>query len=116
MIEEYILNAPSMGVTGHGTVDLFAKKIDLKVLVSPFNTADYVVKKTPIIRGLLGGTLVSIPVKVKGNIENPEISYLSPSAVGKKLLNTTKRVLKTPTRILKRKKNTKEESDTKNEN
>jgi len=29
----------------------------------------------PIIRGILGGTLVSIPVKVKGDIENPMISY-----------------------------------------
>ena len=115
MIDEYVLDAPSMGVTGRGTVDLPAKELDIKVLVSPFNTADYVVKKIPIIRGLLGGTLVSIPVKVTGDIENPKISYLSPSAVGKKLLNTTKRVLKTPSRILKRKKNTKEKSDTKNE-
>ncbi len=115
MIDEYVLDAPSMGVTIHGTYDLTEKKVDLKVLVSPFNTADFVVKKTPIIRGLLGGTFVSIPVKVKGNIENPKISYLSPSAVGKKLLNTTKRVLKTPTGMLRKTKNIKEESDTKNE-
>ena len=100
-IDEYILDAPSMGVTGHGTVDLFAKELDLKILVSPFNTADFVVKRIPIIRGLLGGTIVSIPVKVKGDIENPEISYLSPSAVGKKLLGITKSVLKTPVRIIK---------------
>ena len=46
-------------------------------------------------------TIISIPVKVKGDIENPKISYLSPSAVGKKLLNTTKRVLKTPVKIIK---------------
>jgi hypothetical protein len=101
MLNEYALDAPSMRVTGNGTVDLFAKKLDLEILVSPFNTADYVVRKTPIIRGLLGGTLVSIPVKVTGNIENPKISYLSPSVVNKKLLNTTKRVLKTPVKIIK---------------
>jgi hypothetical protein len=90
-----------MRVNGQGTVDLLEKKLDIEVLVSPFNTADFIVKKTPIIRGLLGGTLVSIPVKVKGDMENPNISYLSPSAVGKKLLNTTKRVLKTPMKIIK---------------
>ena len=90
-----------MGVTMHGTVDLFAKKLDLEVLVSPFKTADFVVKKTPIIRGLLGGTFVSIPVKVKGDIEAPKISYLSPSAVGRKLLNTTKSALKVPVKIIK---------------
>ncbi len=101
MIDEYALYAPSMRVNGQGTVDLLEKKLDIEVLVSPFNTADFIVKKTPIIRGLLGGTLVSIPVKVKGDMENPNISYLSPSAVGKKLLNTTKRVLKTPMKIIK---------------
>ena len=101
MINEYIIDAPSMGVTVQGTFDLTEKEVDLKVLVSPFKTVDFVVKKTPIIRGLLGGTLVSIPVKVKGNIENPKISYLSPKSVGKKLLNTTKRTLKAPVKIIK---------------
>jgi hypothetical protein len=101
MLNEYVLDAPSMGVTSHGTFDLTEKNVDLKVLVSPFKTVDFVVKKIPIIRGLLGGTLVTIPVRVKGDIENPKISYLSPSAVGKKLLNTTKHVLKAPMKIIK---------------
>ena len=101
MINEYVMDATSMGVTSHGTYDLTENKVDLKVLVSPFKTVDFVVKKTPIINGLLGGTLVSIPVKVKGNIENPKISYLSPKSVGKKLLNTTKRTLKAPIKIIK---------------
>jgi hypothetical protein len=57
-----------MGVTSRGTIDLFAKEVDLKILVSPFKTVDFVVRKIPIIRGLLGGTLVTIPVIVKGNI------------------------------------------------
>ncbi len=96
IIDAYALDAPSMGVTGHGTVDLFAKELDLKILVSPFNTADFVIKKIPIIRGILGGTLVSIPVKVKGDMKDPKISYLPTSAVSRKLLNTTKRVLEVP--------------------
>ncbi len=101
LLNEYILDAPSMGVTMDGSVDLFQKKLDLKVLVSPFKTADFVVKKTPIIRGLLGGTLISIPVKVNGDIESPKITYLSPSAVGMKLLNTTKNILSAPVKIIK---------------
>jgi hypothetical protein len=103
MIDAYALDAPSMGVTGQGTVDFFEKKVDIQILVSPFNTADHVIRKIPVIRGILGGTLVSIPVKVKGDIKDPDISYLSPSDVSKKLLNTTKRVLKIPVNIIKRK-------------
>ena len=101
MINEYIMDAPSMGVTSHGTYDLTKNEVDLKVLVSPFKTVDFVIKKPPLINGLLGGTLVSIPVKVKGDIEHPKISYLSPASVGKKLLNTTKRTLKAPVKIIK---------------
>jgi hypothetical protein len=103
-IDKYALDAPSMGVHGYGTYDLFAKKIDVELLVSPFNTTDSVIKKIPVVRGVLGGTIVSIPIQVKGDIENPKISYLSPSAVGKRLLNTTKRILKTPVNLIKRKK------------
>ena len=69
--------------------------------MSPFKAVDFVVKKTPLINGLLGGTLVSIPVKVKGDIENPNISFLSSMSVGKKLLDTTKRTLKAPLKIFK---------------
>jgi uncharacterized protein YhdP len=101
MIDAYAIDAPSMGVTGRGTIDLFAKEVDIKLLVSPFNTADFVIKKTPIIRGILGGTLVSIPIQVTGDFEKPKISYLSPSSVGKKLLNITKRVFKAPVKIIK---------------
>ena len=103
MIDAYALDAPSMGVTGQGTVDLFEEKVDIQILVSPFNTADRVIRKIPVIRGILGGTLVSFPVKVKGDYKDPDISYLSPSDVSKKLLNTTKRVLKTPVNIIMRK-------------
>ncbi|MBC8548064.1 MAG: AsmA-like C-terminal region-containing protein [Candidatus Brocadiales bacterium] len=101
VIDAYALDAPSMGVTGHGTVDLFAKELDIELLVSPFNTADFVIKKTPIISGILGGTLVSIPIQVKGDLKSPKISYLSPSSVSKKLLNITKGVFKTPVKIIK---------------
>ena len=102
-IDEYALDAPSMRVHGLGTIDFFAKKLDIEILVSPFTTADSIVKKIPVIRGILGGTIVSIPLQVKGDMEDPKLSYLSPSSVSKNLLNTTKRILKAPFNILKQK-------------
>ncbi|GAX60693.1 hypothetical protein SCALIN_C13_0210 [Candidatus Scalindua japonica] len=101
MINEYVLDAPSMRVTSHGSVDIFANELDLELLMSPFKTVDFIINNIPIIRGILGGTLVSIPVKVKGDIENPMISYFPFSVVGRKLLNTTKRALNTPANIIK---------------
>ena len=89
-IEKMFIDGSSMGVAGHGNVDLPGKKIDLKVLVSPFKTVDFFVKKIPVVGKLLGGSLVSIPVGIKGSIENPNFSILSPSAVGQKLLDITR--------------------------
>ncbi|MDR4499504.1 MAG: AsmA-like C-terminal domain-containing protein [Candidatus Scalindua sp.] len=100
-LENLFIDGSSMGITSRGKVDLIGEKIDLKVLVSPFKTVDFVVEKIPVVGKLLGGTLVSIPVGIKGDIENPNISYLSPSAVGKKLLDITVNTLKAPVEIIK---------------
>lgn len=100
-LEEVFIDGSSMGITSCGNVDLMGKKIDLKVLVSPFKTVDFVVRKIPLIGKLLGGNLVSIPVRITGDIENPSFSYLSPKAVGKKLLDITTGILKAPVKIIK---------------
>jgi hypothetical protein len=44
--------------------------------------------------------VVSIPVRVLGPLENPEIIPLSPSAVGSELFGLIKRTLMLPLRII----------------
>jgi hypothetical protein len=53
-----------------------------------------------LLRYVLGGTLVSIPVRVSGNIADPDVAPFSPTAVGSDLLGLIRRTLKVPFRII----------------
>ena len=100
LLGELTMDAPSMGIAATGEVDFIKRTEDLKVLVSPFGTVDAVVRKIPILRYILAGTLVTIPVAVRGDISDPKVTPLEPAAVGEELLGIVERTLKVPARIL----------------
>jgi hypothetical protein len=99
-LEEASVNAPSMGIAATGDVDLLGKDTDLKVLVAPFTTLDWIIRRIPVVRYILGGTLVSIPVTVKGDILDPKVTPMSPTAVGEGLLGVMTRTLKLPVKAV----------------
>ena len=96
LIGELTMDAPSMGIAATGEVDFLRREEDLQVLVSPFGTVDAVVRKIPVLGYILGGTLVSIPVAVRGDIDDPKVTPLEPAAVGKGLLGIVERTFKAP--------------------
>jgi hypothetical protein len=94
------MDAPSMGIAATGEVDFIRREEDLKVLVSPFGTVDAVVRNIPILGYILGGTLVSIPVAVRGDIDDPKVTPLDPAGVGEGLLGIVERTFKAPAHII----------------
>jgi hypothetical protein len=48
----------------------------------------------------MGGTLISIPVRVSGDLTNPDVVFLSPTAVGSRILNLLKNIVKLPVDII----------------
>jgi hypothetical protein len=100
LVKEAAIDAPSMGIAATGEVDLLRETVDFQVLVAPFRTADAVIRRIPIVRDILNRTLVSIPVTVKGDIRNPTVTPLNPSAVEKGLLGIVERTLEIPARLL----------------
>ena len=100
LLGELTMDAPSMGIAATGEVDYIRREEDLKVLVSPFGTVDAVVRKIPILRYILAGTLVTIPVAVRGDLSDPKVTPLEPAAVGEELLGIVERTLKVPARII----------------
>jgi hypothetical protein len=62
---------------------------------------DRIVRNIPLVGSILGGTLVALPMKVKGDVGNPEISYFSPSAIGSRLLGIMKNIMKLPLKLIK---------------
>jgi len=99
VLGEATLDAPSMRIFATGEVDIATRESDLNVLVAPFRTADAVVRRIPVFGYILGGRLVSIPVKVTGDIARPKISPLAPSAVGSVILGIAERALKFPVKM-----------------
>ena len=87
-------------VACEGDIDLVDDKMNLVILVAPFKTIDRIVKKIPLIGSVLGGKIVSIPFRAKGDIDNPTVIPLSPTAVGSGVLGIMERTLKLPITII----------------
>lgn len=96
VIERALMDSPNMKMAGEGHVDLATRKADLVVLVSPLRTLDRIVGNVPVLGKVLGGSLISIPVQVSGDIADPDVIPLSPTAVSSGLLSTMKRIMQLP--------------------
>lgn len=100
-ITEAVLDGPSLKVVCEGHIDLVLSKLDLQVLVIPVMAVDSVINKIPLVSYLLGDKYVSIPIKVKGDISDPKIEQLSPSALRFGLLGIIKQTLNIPVTLIK---------------
>jgi hypothetical protein len=99
-LQEAVMDGSSMNMVGLGDVDLVEGKLELTVLVAPLKTVDFIVRNIPIVGHILGGNLVSIPYKVDGDIEEPDVTPIPPSAVGSGLLGIMERTLTLPVTIM----------------
>ena len=100
VLTEATMDAPSMKMVAEGTIDVLAGTIDVTLLAAPLKTVDKVVSRIPILGGIVGGSLLTIPVKVKGPLRDPSVTPLDPSAVGDGLLRVMTRIVKLPVRLL----------------
>ncbi len=99
-IEEGILEASVMGILARGYLDLGNETLDLNAFVSPLKTINQVVRRIPILGYVMGGSLVSIPVKISGNMSDPQITFMSLSAIGSETLGIVERIFKLPIKLV----------------
>ncbi|HWR71614.1 MAG TPA: AsmA-like C-terminal domain-containing protein [Nitrospirota bacterium] len=97
---EAVLKSPVINMVGRGSINLPGRTMDLTLLAAPFTTVDAVVKWIPLIGEILGGSLVSIPVRIKGPLNDPEVTTLPVSSIGEGLLGMMKRTLTLPFKII----------------
>ena len=100
VISEAIIDGTTMQLVGQGEIDVAKNGINLTVLVAPFKTVDYLVSKIPLVNYVLKDTLISIPLRITGKLDDPKIVILSPTAVGKGVLGIMKRTLFLPVKII----------------
>jgi hypothetical protein len=99
-VERAYIGGQSLDIIAEGEIDLVKQKMDLVVLVAPFSTLNWVIRHTPIIGKIMGGTLISIPVRVSGELANPDVVFLSPTAVGTRILDIMENIIKLPVEII----------------
>jgi hypothetical protein len=82
-----------------GKIDLSKRKVDVTALVAPMRTVERVVDAAPVMGKVLGEAFVTLPVRISGDLADPTVVLLSPSAVGEELFGVMKRVVKLPLTI-----------------
>ncbi len=87
-------------VMTEGEFNLIDRTLDLTLLVSALKAVDTIVKHIPIFDHIFQGTLIAIPINVKGDESNPEVSTLSPSAFSSRAMGILERTLKAPVKII----------------
>jgi hypothetical protein len=100
VLEKAYIGGKSIDIIAQGEADLAAQKLDLVVLVAPFSTINWIIRHIPLVSSIMGGTLISVPVKVSGDLSNPDVTFLAPSAVGTRLLNLLENILELPVKII----------------
>ncbi|MGB5158179.1 YhdP family protein [Desulfobacterium sp. N47] len=100
VLSKFIIDGASMAIVCTGNIDISNNKADLMVLISPFKTVDLIVKYIPVVSQILGGNIITIPFRVLGKIEDPDVIPLSPTAVGSSLLNMLQRTIAIPVKII----------------
>ena len=100
-LKETALNGPSIKMVCEGSIDVERRTVDLTLLVAPLKSVDTVVSHIPLVNKVLGGSLVTVPVKVTGPLDDPAVIPLDPSAVGSELLGFMKRTLHLPLQLIR---------------
>lgn len=100
LIEKLYMDGETLDILGHGEVDMGQETLNLELLAAPFKTADTVVKNIPGLNYLLAGSLVAIPVSIKGKWDDPGVRVMSASSVGSSLLNLGKRTIKSTFKLI----------------
>jgi hypothetical protein len=100
IIKEATLDGHTLQMAAQGEIDLAEGKVDLTVLVAPLRTVDRIINLIPLVRYVFAGTLLSLPVKVSGDLKDPKVTALSPSAIGSELFGMMKRTLGLPFRVI----------------
>lgn len=101
ILEEVILEGPSMNIFCIGDLDLQENTMDLTVTVAPFRTVDAIIGHIPLIGDILGGELITLPMRVTGKLDEPVVNPISPEAVGERMVDIMKRTLTLPFRMIR---------------
>jgi hypothetical protein len=99
---DFLIDSPSMLITGDGTIDVVKKTVQGDLVVSPLVTVDSVIDKIPILRNILKkkkqGFLYAA-YKVSGPLDDPDVSVSFVNSIGGKAVEILRNILTLPLEI-----------------
>ena len=98
-LTEGTLYGPTIGIVASGQVDLGTSQMDVKMLVAPFRTVDWIIRNIPLVRYVMKKTFLSVPFTVKGDYHDPSVLF-DPVGAGAGLLGVLGRTINLPVKIL----------------
>jgi hypothetical protein len=101
-LETGVIDGPAMKIFFEGAENLTSQEHALTIVVAPLKTLDGMIDKIPLLSDVLEKGLVVYPVKVTGAWEDPNLSLLSPTAVGGEVLGIMIRTLRTPVTLFEK--------------
>ena len=99
-IENLHINGNAMELAIEGRINLTDQAVQLNVLVSPLKTFNRMVRTIPVVKDILAGNFIAIPLKVTGDLNDPKVNVMPVSAVGSGLLGVLERTLKAPVKLI----------------
>ena len=100
LVKKLSMDGETLDVLGQGEIDLVQKTVNIELLAAPLKTVDTVVKNIPGVNYLMAGSLVAIPVSIKGPLDDPKVRVLSASSIGSSLLRLGERTIKSPLKLI----------------
>jgi hypothetical protein len=100
VVEEGAFHSDAVGLAANGWISLTEPQSRLTVLVAPFSRVDELVRKVPVFGYVVGGAFTSVPVGVSGDIRDPLVVPLGPTAIGSEILGIFERTLKLPVKLV----------------
>ena len=104
-LEEAEIRGNGMNLFASGEIDLDKMSIDGVVLVAPFKVLDTTLSKLlslGFIKADEANAIITVPLGVKGPLEDPVVTPLPSQAVGESLANIVRNVLVLPFTVLTR--------------
>lgn len=99
-IHEGVLDSNTLSLACEGTYNLSNKRIDLTVLATPFQIYDLVLMSVPVVGMVFGRTLIGVPIRVTGTLDEPKLGPGNPAAIPQGILGIFKNIVKLPLKII----------------
>lgn len=100
LLSEAALEGATLNLAADGWIDFGSNTMDVTVLVAPFKTIEYLLSKIPFVRKILANKLVTVPIRLTGDLNHPDVKPLDPEATGEHVLEIMKGILELPFRVL----------------